>query len=177
MSLRELSKLDAPFKKLVCHSHERRPSPCLFCNDCNYGLLTSFHLAYFLHFGLDISGSETVIYTTKDSNGQESQRREIIVPITWELVAQAFEILESRIHKVQNAFPRLYSLCIVKLVTIPGILDSPYLPSKHKNDIVNFEQGFDIVDRQMWQTPGHTIFRPWYFPRYLLNHMDKYLRF
>jgi hypothetical protein len=117
-------------------------------------------LAYFVNHGLNFGGSR---YLNK-------------LTITWDVVAQAFDILAKRVKKInrvmtlqEEATFKVFQLCplprqIRQLPLPPAIQERledvyPYLT--------------DIIDRDLWRTRQQTVFSFAGFPRYLLRHVNK----
>ena len=158
-------------KKIGCHNLSQTFSPCGSCCECRTGHVTTFHLNYFEYYGLN---TENAIQLVHPRSADIRDSSTYSLPITWELVAQAFEIVERQRQEIES-IPRLFALCTVNIVQHCYNIDALPLPESLKRTLREFTCGFDIVESQMSKTPGNTMFRPWNFPRYLFNHLDKYL--
>ena len=161
-------------KTLSAHYNAIVSSPCVTCFECRSGHISTFHLNYFEYYGLNTDNAMKVLNNPSEiSVPLESYQS---LPITWDLVAQAFEIMERRIHEIK-AVPTLFGLCTVTIVQYCHNIDVLPLPDRLKLALREFTSGFDIVEQQMSKTPGNTMFRPWNFPRFLFNHLESYLHY
>jgi len=139
--------------KLIC---ERQEGYECDCYSCQHELITTFHLAYFVHFGLRF-----------DQYERTGER--FLFEITPKVVAKAFEIMEERckaIRKIQS----LENICLHSLATSQILFRNVVLPPSMQTKLEKFEGAFDILDNQLTKSPGNTVFRPFNFPKFLFRH-------
>jgi len=139
--------------KLICERQEGYECDCYFCQ---HELITTFHLAYFVHFGLRF-----------DQYERTGER--YLFEITPKVIAKAFEIMEERckvIHQIQS----LENICLHSLMKDQILVRNVVLPSSMRTKLENFDGVFDILDKHLTETPGNTVFRPFNFPKFLFRH-------
>jgi len=131
------------------------------CYNCQQELISSFHVAYFVHFGLKF---------------EEFEKRgdKYLYHITSNVIAKAFEIMEKRSQKI-FAVQKLESLCLYELSKIQFHLSDAVMPTKIRAQLHNFDGAFDVFEKLLAETPGNTIFRPFNFPKFLFRHKYMYL--
>lgn len=146
------------------------------CPGCQSAQITTFHLAYFVHFGLKlpkhVCDDEMDWRETMLSDFDKHSINRIGV----EIIAKSYEIMESRVLALRKVFS-LQGFCIKTLVAHRSHdLQNLNLPTQISDAIENFDQfgAFDIVDHMISRTPGNTIFRPFMFPSFLFRNFGRY---
>jgi hypothetical protein len=101
------------------------------------------------------------------------------IPITWDIVTQAFDILARRVKKI-NRVMRLEEEAAFKvfsLTPLPHQISELPLPEKMKTMLKNISPLLtDIIDRDLWRTHPQTVLTISGFPRFLLRHVDQSLQ-
>ena len=147
--LRPLQIYTSEYLTTACH-----------CYECDHELFSTFHLAYYMYFGLQFS---SVRDTDKSFH------------ISGSVIAQAICIYEQRVKKCSRLFS-LQDICVFNIVSsYSHCLDKINFPEKLRRHIDRFVGGFDIVDNVMSKKVGNTIFRPWAFPKFLFRHRDNFI--
>ena len=146
----------------VCH--EPAVYPCM-CRDCLQVSVTSFHLAYFLHFGLRF---DTFV---KEKNGC------CWFKITPSVVWQSYAILEKRINALKQAkVPSLQSLCYYSLTQhCPHLEKDASVPTFFRKNLKLLHASFDLMDKELCFTAGNSLFHPLTFPKFVYFHVGKYI--
>jgi len=144
--------------KLVC---ERQEGYECDCYSCQHELISSFHLAYFVHFGLRFESFE-----------RSGER--YLFEITPNVIAKSFEIMEDRCKSLRQ-IQSLENICLHSLLKDQILLRNVALPSSMRLKLENFEGAFDILDKALTETPGNTIFRPFNFPKFLFRHKNWFI--
>jgi len=139
--------------KLIC---ERLEGYECDCYSCQHEMISTFHLAYFVHFGLKFEE-------------HERQGERYLFKITSQVIAKAFEIMEERSKKLRE-IQSLQNICLHSLLKDQFLYRHVALPFSVREKLENFEGGFDILDKKLSETPGNTIFRPFNFPKFLFRH-------
>ena len=130
------------------------------CFGCDHEHFSTFHLAYFMYFGLQFC-----FFPLADKG----------LKITDSVIAQAYFICEERVKRCNRVFS-LQDICVFKIVSrYSDCLNQINFPEKLRRHIDRFVGGFDIADSLMSKKVGNTIFRPLAFPRFLFLHRGKYL--
>jgi len=125
------------------------------CYECEHEFMSTFHLAYFLHFGLKFP---------------EDSRYPDRLLIDESVIAQAYAIYEERSRQCNRVFSLTEQAAMKIVENFSGKLQEIKLPSSVLNDLDRCEGAFDVIDNCMSRIPGNTIFRPFAFPRFLFMH-------
>ena len=165
-------------KVLSVHRDKFDYNSCSVCEPCITGRVTTFHLYYFVYYGLDVSTVRAIPSPLSNYfNRWVDQKNQFSLKITWKLVAQAFEIMERRVRTVHTTVPSLLSLSGAVIIQSCSCFEKLPLPIKLKTLLSDCRFAFDVFERQTSQLSGNTIFRSWIFPRFLFNHKGQYLHF
>lgn len=143
--------------------HDINNTPCM-CRECIQATVTSFHLAYFLYFGLRFDTCVKI-------------RESYFFRITPSVVWQSYAILEKRneVLKQQN-LPSLQSLCYYSLTQHrPHLEHHALLPNLFKKNLKSLHASFDLMDKELCCSPGNSLFHSSTFPKFLYFHVDKYI--
>ena len=132
------------------------------CYSCQHLMVSTFHLAYFVKFGLKFEEfrQEGGVYFFR---------------ITRKVVAKAFEIMEQRADKLQKV-SSLETMCYHSLgKNFPELENEAYVPHTFRKNMYGLEGAFNAIDLELSKTPGNTIFRPFQFPKFLFRHVGCYI--